>query len=65
MREMPKIIFDLRAMIPTLAPEERTEMSRRVDTLIKFINNDIHKVAHNAMEAVTPLYCEIWEAILA
>jgi hypothetical protein len=29
--QMPEIIADLKAMIPNLLPEERTEMSRKVD----------------------------------
>jgi ubiquinone biosynthesis protein UbiJ len=64
MRGMPEIIADLKTMIPALSPNERTEMSRRVDKLSKFIDADIHKLAHNATEALTPSCCEIWEAIL-
>jgi len=64
LREMTEIIADLKTKMPNLSPEERTEMSRTVDKFIEMIMKDVHRLAHNAMEALTPDYREVWETIL-
>jgi ribosome recycling factor len=61
---MTEIIADLKAKMPNLTPEERKDMSRTVDKFIEMIMKDVHRLAHNAMEALTSDYREVWETIL-
>ena len=43
LREVMKIIADLKGKMSNLSPEERTEMSRTVDKLIEMITKDVHR----------------------